>query len=85
MWASATTGVGTGSTETAAPPAAYPQGVFKINETEVVFVTKGTPYLAVAEQHNISLARLFEFNDLSQAESACRRACFSCTANASGR
>jgi LysM repeat protein len=51
-------------------PVAYPQGVFKINETEVVYVTKGTPYLVVAEQHRISLARLFEFNDLSPAEVA---------------
>ena len=55
---------------TAAPSVAYPQGVFKINETEAVYVTKGTPYLVVAEQHRISLARLFEFNDLSPAEVA---------------
>jgi LysM repeat protein len=76
MWVSNTTEASTliesnstGATA-AAPPMAYPQGVFKINETEVVYVTKGTPYLVVAEQHRISLARLFEFNDLSPAEVA---------------
>ncbi len=60
-------------TETTSPtatPVAYPQGIFKINETEVVYVLKGTPYLSVAEEHDIPLARLFEFNDLLQAESA---------------
>jgi hypothetical protein len=52
----------------AAAQVVYPQGVFKINETEVVFVPKGTPYLVVAEEHGISLARLFEFNDLPPSE-----------------
>jgi LysM repeat protein len=45
----------------------YPSGVFKINETNVVFVTKGTSYLAIAEQHGVQLNRLFEFNDISSA------------------
>jgi LysM repeat protein len=45
----------------------YPSGVFKINETNVVFVKKGTSYLAIAEQHNIQMNRLFEFNDISSA------------------
>jgi flagellum-specific peptidoglycan hydrolase FlgJ/LysM repeat protein len=74
MWAANTAETGN-KTESknaiaAAPPVAYPQGVFKINETEVVYITKGTPYLLVAEQHRISLARLFDFNDLPQAEVA---------------
>jgi LysM repeat protein len=42
----------------------YPAGVFKINETKVVFVSKGTSFLAVAEQNNLQLNRLFEFNDM---------------------
>ena len=45
----------------------YPSGVFKINETNVVFIKKGTSYLAIAEEHNIQLNRLFEFNDISSA------------------
>ncbi len=41
----------------------YPDGVFKINDTKVVFVKAGTSFLALAQQHNIPLKRLFEFND----------------------
>jgi LysM repeat protein len=48
----------------------YPTGVFKINETPVVFVTKGTPFLVIAQQHNLSLSRLFDFNDLTKSEEA---------------
>lgn len=48
----------------------YPQGDFKINDTRVVFVTKGTSYLSLALQYNIPLARIFEFNELSQTEAA---------------
>jgi LysM repeat protein len=46
------------------PPVQYPSGLFKINETKVIFIPKGTSYLKVAEENDISLARLFEFNDL---------------------
>jgi LysM repeat protein len=45
-------------------PVQYPSGLFKINETKVIFISKGTSYLKVAEENDISLARLFEFNDL---------------------
>jgi LysM repeat protein len=48
----------------------YPAGEFKINETRVVFVTMGTPYLSIALQYNIPLARIFEFNDMKQTEAA---------------
>lgn len=72
VWAGATTNevdtdISTISS-TDLPPVVYPQGVFKINETEVVYVPKGTPYLVVADEHDLSLARLFDFNDLPQAE-----------------
>ncbi len=46
------------------PAVNYPSGVFKINETKVVWIAKGTSYLKVAEENNISLSRLFEFNDM---------------------
>lgn len=52
------------------PVVTYPPGVFQLNDTKVIFVKKGTPYLVVAQQHNISLGKLFEFNELSQAEAA---------------
>ncbi len=48
----------------------YPQGVFKINRTNVVFIVKGTSYMVVADEHDISLARLFDFNDLPERETA---------------
>lgn len=69
MWASNTTKSEAPEAKPATP-VVYPQGVFRINEAEVVFVSKGTPYLVVAEEHHLSLARLFEFNDLPQAETA---------------
>jgi LysM repeat protein len=48
----------------------YPPGEFKINDTRVIFVKQGTAYLAVAQQYEIPLARLFEFNDLQKQEIA---------------
>lgn len=48
----------------------YPQGDFKINDTRVVFVAKGTPYLSLALQYNLPLARIFEFNELPHTEAA---------------
>lgn len=47
---------------------AYPEGVFYIHETRVVFVPAGTPYLAVAREYGIDLAKLFEFNELPRTE-----------------
>lgn len=47
----------------------YPTGEFKINETRVIFAKKGTPLLAIAQQYNISLSWLYDFNDLPQTES----------------
>ena len=48
----------------------YPVGEFKINETKVVYITKGTSYLSIAQQYNIPLARIFEFNDMKETEAA---------------
>jgi LysM repeat protein len=50
----------------------YAEGVFRINDTKVVYVKKGTSFLAVANEYDISLARLFDFNDMQQAEIATR-------------
>lgn len=41
----------------------YPSDVFKINSTRVIFARKGTSFLSIAQQHNISLSKLFEYND----------------------
>jgi hypothetical protein len=48
----------------------YPSGVFKINETNVVFVKKGTAFLKVANDNDLSLPRLFEFNDMKAVDIA---------------
>ncbi len=48
----------------------YPEGIFNINETKVVFVKSGTSWLSVAQQYNIPLARIFEFNEMEQSEAA---------------
>lgn len=46
----------------------YPTGEFRINETRVIYVKKGTSFLSIAEEYNIPLARIFEFNDMIQSE-----------------
>jgi len=46
----------------------YPEGDFIINLTKVVYVKKGTSYLGLANQYNLDLSRIFEFNDLPRAE-----------------
>jgi hypothetical protein len=42
----------------------YPTGVFKIHDTKVVFVSRGVPYLAIAQTYGIDLSRLYEFNEI---------------------
>jgi LysM repeat protein len=47
------------------PPAPkYPDGEFMINNTKVIFAKAGTSLLAIADQYNMSLSRLVDFNDL---------------------
>lgn len=48
----------------------YPSGVFKINETNVVFVKKGTAFLKIAHDNDLSLSKLFEFNDMKPVDIA---------------
>jgi LysM repeat protein len=50
----------------------YPEGIFRINETSVVFVPKGTAYLKIAEENNLSLSRLYEFNDMEGGDIAAK-------------
>jgi hypothetical protein len=42
----------------------YPSGIFQINDTKVIYVEKGTSFLRLADEFNISLSRLFEFNEM---------------------
>lgn len=41
----------------------YPQGDFKINDTRVVFVIKGTAYEDVAKKYNVPVQRILSYND----------------------
>ncbi|MCX6316071.1 MAG: glucosaminidase domain-containing protein [Bacteroidetes bacterium] len=54
------------------PPAVnqYPEGLFTINDTKVIFVKKGTSYFAIATQYGVDLARLFEYNEIPVTEEA---------------
>ncbi len=47
----------------------YPQGEFKLNNTRVIYLPAGTSLLAIAQQYDVSLAKLFEFNELEKTES----------------
>jgi LysM repeat protein len=49
-----------------APEVAYPEGEFTINKTKVIYAQAGTSLLAIANQYEISLPRLMEFNDLKE-------------------
>jgi hypothetical protein len=43
----------------------YPTGIFTINGTKVIFAKQGTAMLSLANEYNISLSKLLEYNDLS--------------------
>jgi LysM repeat protein len=44
----------------------YPSGEFTINKTRVVFAKAGTSLLSIAKLYDVSLGRLFDFNDLDK-------------------
>lgn len=46
----------------------YPSGEFRINDTRVIYAKSGTSLLSIAQEYHVSLSRLFDFNDLEQAE-----------------
>ena len=46
----------------------YPSGEFKINDTKVIYARSGTSMLSIAQQYNVPLARVFEFNELKETE-----------------
>jgi Mannosyl-glycoprotein endo-beta-N-acetylglucosaminidase/LysM domain len=49
-----------------APEVAYPQGAFTINRTRVVYVQAGVSLLSIANQYEIPLGRLLDFNDMRE-------------------
>jgi hypothetical protein len=54
----------------AARPVAYPQGIFTINHSKVIFVAEGTSLLAMANQFDIPFSKLLEYNDLAETDIA---------------
>lgn len=57
------------SIEIAPPPAInYPSGEFMINNTKVIYARQGTLLLAIAQQYDLPLHRLLEFNDMENEE-----------------
>ena len=50
--------------EISEPARIYPRGEFIVNKTRVIYVAAGTSLLGIAQQYNISLGRLLDFNDI---------------------
>jgi hypothetical protein len=46
--------------------ARYPQGVFTINHTKVIYGSEGTSLLSLAIQYEIPLSKLLEYNELPE-------------------
>lgn len=44
----------------------YPAGIFSINHAKVVYAMEGTSLLSLANQYDIPLSKLIEFNDLAE-------------------
>jgi LysM repeat protein len=44
----------------------YPSGEFTINNTKVIYAKSGSSLLVLANQYNIPLGRLLDFNDMKQ-------------------
>jgi hypothetical protein len=50
------------------PPPVYPTGDFVINNTRVIYARQGTSMLAIAQEYDIPLRRLLEYNDMEEEE-----------------
>jgi Mannosyl-glycoprotein endo-beta-N-acetylglucosaminidase/LysM domain len=46
----------------------YPTGIFTINQTNVIYASEGTSMLALANQYNITLSKLIDFNEMSETD-----------------
>ncbi|MGN6215291.1 glycoside hydrolase family 73 protein [Parafilimonas sp.] len=48
--------------------AKYPEGVFSINQTKVIYANAGASLLAIAKKYNIAYGKLLAFNDLDNGD-----------------
>jgi LysM repeat protein len=46
----------------------YPEGIFSINQTKVLFAKAGTSLLAIANKYNIAYGKLLAFNDMDNGD-----------------
>ena len=46
----------------------FPEGIFTINHSKVIYAKEGISLLSLANQYDISLAKLIEFNDMVEEE-----------------
>ena len=46
----------------------YPKGLFTINHCKVVYATQGTSMLAIANEYNVPLSRLLDYNDMKETD-----------------
>lgn len=49
-------------------PSGYPEGVFSINQCRVIYATEGTSLLALAQQYDITLSKLLDYNEMGNME-----------------
>jgi LysM repeat protein len=50
------------------PQVNYPTGEFTINNTKVIYAKQGTSLLSIAQEYEIPLSKLLEFNDMENEE-----------------
>lgn len=51
---------------TAKKAAQYPSGVFRINDTKVIYARQGSSLLAIAQQYQLPLQQLLDFNEMEE-------------------
>jgi LysM repeat protein len=56
--------INTETAKTTVKTANYPKGIFSINNTKVVYAVAGTSLLSLANQHDLTLSRLLEYNEM---------------------
>jgi hypothetical protein len=57
---------GTGDGALSQPEVVYPQGEFMINKSRVVYAQAGVSLLSLANQYELPLGRLLDFNDMKE-------------------
>jgi LysM repeat protein len=59
---------GTAMIPAAVKETVYPEGVFKLNDTKVIYAKQGTSYLSIAKQYEVDYSKIFEYNEIKEKE-----------------